>query len=327
VEPYLRECLDSILAAPASCDLEVVAVDDASPDGCGPILAEYAARDARLRVVSLGTNVGLGAARNAGLKQAAGAYVWFVDGDDWLLPGAVHAVVQRLSAVEPDVLVVGYHRAFADGRRVVEPIVPAAPAAGPLPDVFTLRQHPAVVHGLPMVWNKVVRRSFLQDVGVRFGAGWYEDIAVTHSVLLAARRISVLDRDCYAYRQRPGSITVTRAERHFEVFAEWQRAFAFLDAHADSYGDLRPLAFQRMIWHYLGVLNHPDRIPAQRRRAFFRRTVADFHRLRPIEGYPSPGGVANLKFAMVSWGAFDLFEVLRAVYRSRHRLSGRGSGA
>jgi hypothetical protein len=146
------------------------------------------------------------------------------------------------------------------------------------------------------------------------------DIAVTHAVLLAAGRISVLDRDCYAYRQRPGSITVTRAERHFEVFAEWQRVFAFLDAHAEEYGDLRPLMFQRMIWHYLGVLNHPGRVPARRRRAFFRRTVADFHRLRPVQGYPPPGGVASLKFAMVSWGAFGLFEVLRAVYRSRHWL-------
>src|SRR5687768_16263688 len=88
VQGYLRECMDSIRDQ-SFTDIEVIAVDDASPDSCGEILAEYAARDSRVRVVSLERNVGLGEARNIGLDQATGDYVWFVDSDDWLAEGCL----------------------------------------------------------------------------------------------------------------------------------------------------------------------------------------------------------------------------------------------
>ena len=86
VQGYLRQCLDSLLEQPFT-DFEVVAVDDCSPDGSGDILAEYAARDPRIKVLTLEQNVGLGRARNAGLDVAVGEYVWFLDSDDWLAPG------------------------------------------------------------------------------------------------------------------------------------------------------------------------------------------------------------------------------------------------
>lgn len=70
VQGFLRECLDSVLSQSYG-DFEVVAVDDRSPDGSGAILDEYAARDARVRVLHLPENVGLGRARNAGGEQAA----------------------------------------------------------------------------------------------------------------------------------------------------------------------------------------------------------------------------------------------------------------
>ncbi|HEY8471045.1 MAG TPA: glycosyltransferase family 2 protein, partial [Natronosporangium sp.] len=93
VEPYLTRCLDSILAEAGAGDMvEVVAVDDASPDRSGELLDAYARRDPRVRVLHLATNVGLGRARNAGLARARGEYVWFVDSDDWLPAGTIPAV-------------------------------------------------------------------------------------------------------------------------------------------------------------------------------------------------------------------------------------------
>ena len=99
VQGYLRQCLDSVLEQ-SFRDFEIVAVDDCSPDHSGTILAEYATRDPRVRVLSLPENVGLGRARNAGLAQATGEYVWFVDSDDWLAAGALIAVADRLRATE-----------------------------------------------------------------------------------------------------------------------------------------------------------------------------------------------------------------------------------
>src|SRR3954453_16074401 len=104
VEEYLKQCLDSILTGDDR--VEVIAVDDASPAPCGGLLDAYAEDHPGLRVLHLPHNVGLGLARNAGLDEATGDYVWFVDSDDWLAPGAVPAVLNRLRDTEPDVLLI-----------------------------------------------------------------------------------------------------------------------------------------------------------------------------------------------------------------------------
>ncbi|MCZ9337789.1 glycosyltransferase, partial [Streptomyces sp. TRM76130] len=96
VQGFLRECLDSVLGQ-SYRDLEVIAVDDRSPDGCGAILDAYAARDDRVRVLHLPEKVGLGRARNAGLPHATGDYLLFLDGDDTLTPGALRALADRLA--------------------------------------------------------------------------------------------------------------------------------------------------------------------------------------------------------------------------------------
>lgn len=80
VEPYLRECLDSVAASPLDC-WEAILIDDGSPDGCPQICDEYAARDNRFRIIHQ-ENAGVAAARNAGLDAAKGEWIWFVDSDD-----------------------------------------------------------------------------------------------------------------------------------------------------------------------------------------------------------------------------------------------------
>jgi CDP-glycerol glycerophosphotransferase len=312
VADYLRECLDSILCQ-AGGEVEIIGVDDCSPDSSGAILAEYAARDPRVRAMVRTANGGAGEARNTGFDQARGEYVWFVDGDDWLPPGSIAAVIDRTRRDELDVLLVGYERHFSDGRRFREKLLAPGPA---LPDAFAARQQPRVLTSLHLAANKIIRRSFLIELGIRWTSGWYEDVAYMYPVLLAAPRIGVLERVCYGYRQRPeGAATTTLSGRHIEVFDKWQQVAAAADdpAHAE----LRPLVAQRMIVHYLGVLNHPSRVVRSKRREFFARIVRDYRRLRPAAGYPRPGGVANLTFALVAANAFGFFEVLRAIYRTR----------
>ena len=82
VEPYLRRCLDSIVNQTYT-NLEIILVDDGSPDGCPQICDEYAAKDKRIIVIHK-ENGGLSSARNAGLKIASGAFISFVDSDDWV---------------------------------------------------------------------------------------------------------------------------------------------------------------------------------------------------------------------------------------------------
>ena len=84
VEPYLRECVESVMAQTLT-DIEIILVDDGSPDNCGAICDEYAAKDTRITVIHK-ENGGLSDARNVGLDIATGEYIGFVDSDDWIYP-------------------------------------------------------------------------------------------------------------------------------------------------------------------------------------------------------------------------------------------------
>ncbi|RZU72955.1 CDP-glycerol glycerophosphotransferase [Micromonospora kangleipakensis] len=311
VQGYLRECLDSILDQPYA-DLEVIGVDDASPDDSGEILAEYAARDPRVHPVRLAENVGLGPARNIGLDRAVGEYVWFVDGDDWLVAGCLPHVADRLLATRPDALIVDHVRAHWNNvgtRSAMRDVFPEPPGEA----TFRLRDRPETMRLLHTAWNRVVRRQFLVDRELRFAPGWYEDVSFSYPALMAAERIGVLDRVCLNYRQRrTGAITRTRGDRHFEVFAQWHRVFRLMDRWGPAVEELRPAVFERMIWHYLTVLGNGERTAPELRPAFFAQIHADFNRFRPPGGYPVPGGVEGLKHRLVAAGRWRTFSALRA---------------
>src|SRR5215471_5853035 len=139
VAEFLPACLDSVLGEPGQPggDLEVIAVDDASRDGCGAILDRRAGQEPRLRVIHLAENAGPGPARMRGLAEATGAYVWFVDPDDLLADG-------RLAAGRPDVLLIDYLILGSSGRTQPSPgaaLLAAPPAAAPA--TLTLAERPA----------------------------------------------------------------------------------------------------------------------------------------------------------------------------------------
>ncbi|MGC5286462.1 glycosyltransferase family 2 protein [Micromonospora sp. DT231] len=326
VEAYLYQCLESIRAdipAGESDAVELIAVDDASPDGCGEMLRSYAAGHDRVRVVHLSSNVGLGLARNAGLDVATGRYVWFIDSDDWVPPGTIPAVLDRLRQHQPDVLMLDHLRVHEDGRREVDA---SSHLLRGIADVTRLDDQPHLLRVQHTAWNKVVRRDFLDQLELRFFPGWYEDIPFSHPLLIGAEKISVLDRVCYLYRQgRHGAITSTRSGRHFDAFAQYER---LLDWVARRHPDerLRAELFQLMISHYLVVVGNDDRLHPHLRRDFFRRAAAHYRRYLPTGGYPLPTGVTGLKHRLVGRGDWLAYSALRQAHRVAGRLR-RGAPA
>ncbi|GAB2612917.1 glycosyl transferase [Paractinoplanes abujensis] len=326
VQGYLRQCLDSLLSQ-SFTDFEVVAVDDRSPDYSGAILAEYAARDPRVRVVTAPENLGLGRARNLGLDHATGEYVWFVDSDDWLSPGSLAAVAARLRSTGADLLIVGWDRVHWDGRVQAGT---AGRALAEAPEVFSVEQWPRVLNILHVAWNKVVRREFLLRLGFVFEAGWYEDVSFSFPVMLAAPRISTLPRTCVHYRQRrTGAITRTVGDRHFEVFDHWDHAMALATKYASPTDEVRGLLFRRMIWHFLRVLRHDARVPRDSRARFFARMHEMYAKYLPPAGYPMPGGGEGVRYRMVSRGSYGpmrLFDFAIGRARRAKRLVRRAGG-
>lgn len=191
--PYLRPCLDSVVAQDvAAGDLEVIAVDDGSTDSSGELLDEYARAHPHLRVIHQANSGWPGRPRNVGLDAARGDYVFFLDADDELGPEALRRLADFADAHASDVVVpkmVG-----VGGRQIVEEVY-----ASTQPDADR-----TLVFGT-LTPGKLFRRSFMAEHGLRFPEGRIrlEDGQLVAKAYLKARRVSVYaDYDCYFLRRR-----------------------------------------------------------------------------------------------------------------------------
>jgi CDP-glycerol glycerophosphotransferase len=320
VEDYLDRCLDSVLGESA-VSIEVIAVDDASPDRCGAILA--ARPDPRLRVIRTPAAVGPGPARDLGAKEATGDYVWFVDGDDELAAGALAAVADPLTRLQPDVLIVDFENLYPDGA--TSPSGGAKYLSGP--ELVTLADHPALIHLTMTAWSKVFRRDFLCGLGVPFGPAPHEDVPVTTMALLTAKRICVLDRVCYRYRRaRRGSFLAAASEGNFNIFRSYQQIFNLLSERSVVSALVTPpvaaAIFERAIWHYTTLL---PLVPRPLRREFFHQMFIDFRRWQPQPPavFCFPPGLRGVKFRLVARDAYLTYALLDPLNRLRVALRSR----
>jgi CDP-glycerol glycerophosphotransferase len=257
---YLEECVDSILGQPET-DVELIAIDDASPDHGPALLAQLAERDARMTVTHLDERLGP-PARNLGLERAAGEYVWFVDATDRLAQGTLAIVAEELRRNRPDVLVVHHAELQTVGRErqgAHRRALAKAAEQGPGP----LAERRGLAHAASHVWNKVFRRALLEDAGARFGNGRHAELTVTWPALLAAKHIAALPVKTYE-RRRPANATPAPGSP-FDVFEQYERVLAAAGERAEI---VRP-AMRR---HLLTLL---DRVPPERRGEFFRRAFPD----------------------------------------------------
>ena len=211
VAPYLRQCLESVLDQ-SFPDWELICVDDGSSDGSADILADYARKDSRFRFLAQ-EHVGLSRARNKALSEAAGEYVAFLDGDDYLSPQALAQALPRLTG-EVDYVCFGTN---VFGR---------APLACRWRESFfcnpvysgRVEVDEAVIRGTNThVWNKIYRRSIIDRHGLSFPDGlFYEDAFFTRAYLLVSGRGYYLPERLYHYRLRPDSVMGLSRKGDFE---------------------------------------------------------------------------------------------------------------
>ncbi|MGK5550550.1 CDP-glycerol glycerophosphotransferase family protein [Actinomadura kijaniata] len=206
VEDYFGECLES-LARQTLHDIEVIMVDDGSPDGSLAVAEAYAARDPRFRVVRQEAR-GVGPARNAGVRHATGRYLAFADSDDVVAPGAFALLTGTLEETGSDFACGNVHR-FDESRTWQSELHQEAFADRALRTHITRR--PALLRDRT-VWNKVFRREFWDRHGLAFPAMLYEDPPTMIKAHLVAGNVDVLTEHVYSWRERPGSITQRRAE-------------------------------------------------------------------------------------------------------------------
>ena len=204
VEKYLPRCIDSILAQTFG-DFELILIDDGSPDGCGRICDEYARKDKRIVVIHQ-KNMGVSAARNAGLDIARGRYIGFVDSDDWIEPQMYEVMMDAIRENGADMAVCGVRYADEDGKftradRLSEGVYSRA---GLLEDVFAM---PNRLGG--GCCNKVFDASKIASVRFKVGMTIAEDALYLFDCFMRIDGAVKIGDALYNVYERCGSATRT----------------------------------------------------------------------------------------------------------------------
>lgn len=198
VEAYLEECIESIRKQTYP-QLEVILVDDGSPDGCGRICDRYGRMDPRIVVVHQ-ENAGAAAARNTGLRIATGEYITFVDGDDFPEPEAYALMVQALLDNHADIVQGSFRYLYTNGSYVHgHPDHPCH---------FTAEEylvHSTLEWTCALCWDKLFRYSVLEDVFFETGH-LVDDEFFTYQAVMNAEKITFLPAVIYNYRQRASGV-------------------------------------------------------------------------------------------------------------------------
>ena len=244
VEQYLDACVTSIVNQTYR-NLDIILVDDGSPDECPAMCDAWARQDARIRVVHK-TNGGLSSARNAGLDVARGSRIAFVDSDDWV-DDTMFATMNAWMDARPhaDVVMCGTVKRFEDGRTDhIDAQVPER--------TFTSDEalHDFLYHRNRMasaVWNKMFdARLFAQEGGIRFPEGLNsEDYHLLAHIYRVMRGLYFNPQGLYQYRIREDSITTARVNAHSLDKAIGAEQYCDYLEH-NGYTDLAALAYGRM---------------------------------------------------------------------------------
>ena len=209
VAPYLRECLDSVLAQ-TFADWECLCVDDGSTDESGAILAEYAQKDPRFRVFHK-KNGGVSSARNLGLDNAKGEWIAFLDGDDvWhvMTLEILQAILDRFDDAE---IVRFTSCGFIDGDAIQWPLITSNDE---LPSVTVLNTECLITgnEGLYTFANRIYKRGLIEEI--RFAKLMVgEDLLFLTQALLESRQQHCINCCFYAYRHRQGSAVHSKVSK------------------------------------------------------------------------------------------------------------------
>lgn len=241
VEKYLENCIESLINQSLK-DIEIILVDDGSPDGSPKICDDYSKKDKRIKVIHK-KNGGVSAARNDGLKEATGEYVIFCDSDDWMDKNGLEYLYKQATKTYADIVIGDVYMANDKDKKYVKFYKDEFVTEDKLfikdlikADIYRTYcpnppdEGPAFGYGGP--WNKLVRRKLLLENDIRFDLrvkGVFDDILYTANILAVANKISYIQKPIYFYRIVENSITHSFKPNVVEIndaiFNSWKEFF------------------------------------------------------------------------------------------------------
>lgn len=269
VERFLPQCLDA-LCGQTLRDIEIVCINDGATDGSPAILHEYAARDARIRVIDK-RNTGYGHSLNLGISQARGEYIGIIEPDDFPDKRMFKKLLKVAERTHADVVKCNYFNYFEGSDHLVENF-----AGLPYRRAFDPVDYPQVVCSIPSIWTGLYRKAFLEREGISLretpGAA-FQDAGFSLKVWFAARTCALVKKPLLHYRMdNPGSSSKT-TDKVFTVCEELADAEAFLRQRPERSRVLLPwLAVDKWgkyRWNY-------ERISASEHVAFAQRMLDEY---------------------------------------------------
>jgi len=230
VEPYIRKCVESIIGQTYQ-RIEVILVDDGSPDNCGAICDEYARADSRIIVIHT-ENEGVYIAEKKALDVATGDYLMFVGADDWVEPDFCETALRLAQENNVQMVAFMYNDVFEGRDHSITEKCPVVLRETGYMEASEAVRH-LILRDSPIasyLCNKLFKRSLFDNF--KFPEGRVlQDQAVTYLMMLRAGRIYVSNAVLYNYLQHPGSITDTiynSIKKYASLFAIWQERLPIL---------------------------------------------------------------------------------------------------
>lgn len=244
VERYLDKCIRSVVEQTYK-NLEIILVDDGSPDQCGTICDKWAEKDERIRVIHK-TNGGLSDARNAGLDAATGAYIGFVDSDDYIHPQMYQKLYKKIKEYNADLAICGYNQVDEHTDRIIRNV--CMPIEG-LIDKKDAIMNICYKGSFVVVWNKIFKRELFKNLRFTFGKV-AEDLFIMYELFHKCARIVSVSENYYYYVQTPNSIM--RREKtvsYLDIVEGYYRMLLF--CQSNNYSDLLQIISAKMIAKYI----------------------------------------------------------------------------
>ena len=239
---YLEVCVQS-LEEQSLRSFELICVDDGSTDGSAELLGTLAKRYENLRILSL-EHAGVSAARNAGIEDAVGTYLLFVDADDTADRNLLELAVQKADACSADMTIFGFDEFYGKSDTYVPREICGKHEL--FERSFNLSEMSCLTTELttPNVWRILYRRSLLTESGIRFHEDLKaaEDLAFIYETLFVAQRITLMEQRFYHYR-RDGEGSITHGERGDTCL----RSLAYVRAFGESHGLFDDIRIKRQL--------------------------------------------------------------------------------
>lgn len=260
VEKYLPRCVESLISQTYQ-NIEIILVNDGSPDSCGEIIDYYADHDQRIIPVHK-QNGGVSDARNTGMAYSSGEYTFFVDGDDWIAPALIHGLVDRMEHFHADVIQTAHYYAYEDyflydhrfEQRDNPPVV--------LDNQQLMRELVLNQVVKNFAWGKLYKTDLIKDTPFQEGI-FFEDVFWSHLVMQKVDTYVITHEPLYYYYQHADSIVASYSVKNLDFLKGLKQRHEFLEQH---YSDLVDESYKEIakahLIHYQLLLRNRKKDPA-----------------------------------------------------------------